>query len=145
MSVDQRLRRAPVRRGTEHTYFVGRRLFEAAEVYAVTSTAIDRLRSARRYGEPGLDWHGGPAARMELSHLLIGRVAEGRASRELEARFALYVLGRLTDGGFVLDADYVWEWLLLGSEPEDFAPVAPARRPWLRALLAGGARVGANA
>jgi hypothetical protein len=144
MSVDEHPRRAPVRRGTEQTYFVGRRLFEASEVYAVTATAVDRLRSGRRYGEQSLDWHGGPAARMELSHVLIGRVAEGRPSRELEARFALYVLGRQPDGGFVLHADDVWRWLRLASEPEDFAP-APPRRSWLRGLFGGEATVGVDA
>jgi hypothetical protein len=40
---------------------------------------------------------------MQLSHLLTSRVAEKRPFRELQARFALYVLDRLPDGGFVRD------------------------------------------
>jgi hypothetical protein len=119
MHIEQRST-APARREAPPTYFVGRRLFEAAEVYAVTADDLERLHSLRRYGAPALDWHGDEAARMELGHALIRRVAEQRPSRELVARFALYVLDRLPDGGFVLDADDVWGWLRLASEPADF-------------------------
>ncbi len=49
------------------------------------------------------------------------RVVEQRPSREVQARFALYVLDRLPDGGFILDADDVWRWLKLASDPEDFS------------------------
>ena len=108
-----------------HTYFVGRRLFEAAEIYAVTAKDVERLG-------PYLDWHGTPAARMRLSDLLISRVTSQRPSRELKARFALYVLNQLPDGGFVLDSDDVRRWLRLGSDPEDFGPAHA--RSWTRRL-----------
>lgn len=118
-----------------HMYFVGRRLFEAAELYAVSAAGVDRLRSE---ADPGLDWHGERGARMELSQVLISRVAEQQPSRELKERFALYVLDRLPDGGFVLDSDDVRRWLKLASDPEDFAPAEPPRPSLagrLRALL----------
>ena len=103
MSAKQRLGRTrahhPTRHSNAHPYFVGRREFEAAHVYEVTATRVEQLRSRHRSGEPSLDWHGPEAARMELSHLLISRVTKQRPSRDLRARFALYVLGRLPDGG----------------------------------------------
>ncbi len=118
---------------TPHTYFVGRRLFEAAEIYFVTAKDVERL-------EPNLDWHGSSAAQMKLSDRLIIRVTSQRPSRELSARFALYVLNHLPDGGFVLDCDDVRRWLALGSDPTDFGP--PQERSWtdrLRGLLRGTA------
>jgi hypothetical protein len=42
---------------------------------------------------------------MELSHLLITRVSNQLPSRDLQARFSLYVLGRLPVSGFVLESD----------------------------------------
>jgi hypothetical protein len=120
-SETQRLGGPPTRRAAEHTYFVGRRLFEAAEIYGVTATDVERLGSGRRKGDSSLDWHGSGPAKLELSRVLINRVIEQRPSREVQARFALYVLDRLPDGGFVLDADDVWRWLKLASDPEDFS------------------------
>jgi hypothetical protein len=116
-----------------HTYFVGRRPFEAAEIYFVTAAGVERL-------EPNLDWRGSSAARMKLGDLLIRRVASQRPSRELKARFALYVLDHLPDGGFVLDSEDVQRWLALASDPEDFGPAHG--RSWsgrLRGLLRGTA------
>jgi hypothetical protein len=115
-----------------HTYFVGRRLFEAAEIYFVTATDVERL-------DPNLDWHGSPAARMKLSDLLISRVTSQRPSRELKARFALYVLDHLPDGGFVLDSGDVRRWLALGSDPEDFGPPGRSWTGRLRGFLRGPA------
>ena len=126
---------APVRRDAPNTYFVGRRLFEAAEVFSVTATALERLHAAGRYGGSALDWHGGELARMELGYVLISRVAEERPSRELVARFALYVLDRQPDGGFVLNADDVWGWLRLASDPGDFFSVPASRPSWTERLL----------
>ena len=78
MSIEQPVDQAPTRREMEPTYFVGRRHFEAAEVYVVTATVADRVRSTRRYGQLSLDWQGSSSARMELSHVLISHVAEQR-------------------------------------------------------------------
>ncbi len=130
MSVEQRPQRPPVRGRAPRTYFVGRRLFEAAEVYAVTPTQVERLGSRRRQGERALDWHGTDDSRIELSRLLIGRVAQQRPSRELQRRFALYVLARLPDGGFVLDADEILRWLRLAADEEDFVQAKRVRRSW---------------
>jgi hypothetical protein len=138
MRVEQRPA-SPVRRQAPPTYFVGRRLFEAAEVFAVTAGEVERLRPMRNHAGSTLDWHGGEAARMELSNVLISRVAEERPSRELQARFALYVLERLPDGGFVLDADDVWGWLRLASEPRDFIPAAQPKPSWTDRLFHRGA------
>jgi hypothetical protein len=140
MSVEQRSHRAPQGRDGGSTYYVGRRQFEAPEVYAVTDRDVQRLRSARRYGEPGLDWNGSSAARMELSHVLISRVAGLSPSRELQARFVLGVLGELGDDGFVLETEDIWNWLLLASDEQDFVPAESHRRTWagrLRTLLPG--------
>jgi hypothetical protein len=114
-------------------YFVGRRPFEAAEIYFVTATGVERL-------ERNLDWRGSPAARMNLSDVVIRRVTSQRPSRELNARFALYVLDNLPDGGFVLACDDVRRWLALASESEDFGPAQG--RSWtgrFRGLLRGTA------
>jgi hypothetical protein len=77
MSEEQRLIPTAARRGAAHaephSYFVGRRSSEAAEVYAVTVTNVERLRPRRGARAPSLDWHGSEGARMELSHLLISR------------------------------------------------------------------------
>jgi hypothetical protein len=100
----------------------------------VTATNVARLRSARRYEQPSLDWHGSSSARMELSHLLIGHVAEQRPSHELEERFALYVLSGLPDDGFVTDADEIWRWLRVASDDRDFLPAKPASLSWTRRL-----------
>ena len=67
---------------------------------------------------------------MELSHLLISRVAGQRPSRELAARFALYVLARLPYGGFVLDSQDVARWLHVASVAEDYAPLERPRPSW---------------
>jgi hypothetical protein len=137
MSGEQRLIPTPARDAAQqtraHTYFVGRREFETTEVYEVTATRVRRLRSSRRYGEPSLDWHGSAPARMELSHVLISRVTRQRPSGDLQARFALYVLGRLPDGGFVLDSDDLSRWLRVAGDADDSAR-APRPRPWPRRL-----------
>jgi hypothetical protein len=139
MRVEQRTT-SPVRREAPPTYFVGRRLFEAAEIFAVTARQVERLHSLGRHGARSLDWHGGEDARIELSNVLISRVAEERPTHELQARFALYVLERLPDGGFVLDSDDVWSWLRVASEPRDF--VAAEHPSWTGRLRAFSRRPG---
>lgn len=135
MAVDQQHRRAPARRRTRPTYFVGRRHGEAAEVYAVGPKDVTRLRSTGRYGEMALDWHGSSAARMELGHLLISRIADQRPSRELQARFALYVLSHLPNDGFVLESAQIRRWLLAAADDEqDFLPAERAPWSWVRRL-----------
>jgi hypothetical protein len=141
MSVDQQHDRVLHGRRADATYFVGRRQFEAAEVYAVSGAGVDRLRSTGRHGEPSLDWHGSSAARLELSHLLIARVAGRRPSHELETLFAVTVLGNLGDDGFILDAEEIRGWLAIATDEDDFATVESHRRSWtgrLRALFHGG-------
>jgi hypothetical protein len=140
MSVEQLLRPRSARRKMQHTYFVGRRPSEVAELFAVTATDVTPLRPRRRSGEPRLDWHGSDAARMELSHLLISSVAERPPSQELLSRFALYVLDQLPADGFVLDTDQLRRWLRLASDPEDFAHEGRSRHSWggrLRSLFGG--------
>jgi hypothetical protein len=99
----------PRRRKAPHTYFVGRRVLEATELFAVSAADVERLTSDRRYGAPGLDWRGGDTA-LELSHLLLERVAEPPPSRELTTHFARSMLAPLPEHGFVLDSDTVWKW-----------------------------------
>ena len=148
MPTDQPPSGPPLRQAARHTYFVGRRQFDAAEVYAVTAKDVQRLRSERHYGERILDWHGGGRAGMELSRALLTKVAELRPSRDLDERFALYVLAHLPDDGFVLDSTEVWRWLLLASDTQDFTPAQPGRHSWtgrLRTLFRGAAVPSASA
>jgi hypothetical protein len=141
MSVEQHFHPTPQGHDGQSTYFVGRRQFEAPEVYALTSSNVKRLESSRRYGEPELDWQGSSAARMELGHLLITRVAGQRPSGELLTRFAVYVLSELSDDGFVMDSEEIWNWLVVETDEEDFLADEPGHRTWagrLRALWPGG-------
>jgi hypothetical protein len=115
MSSEQRLIPTTTRRAEQHSYFVGRRKSEA-EVYEVTVTNVERLRSTRGARVSNLDWHGSEAARMELSQLLISRVTAKRPSRDLKARFAVYVLRRLPAAGFVLGSDDVLRWIRIAGE-----------------------------
>lgn len=105
--------------------FVGRRVFEAAELYALSSHGVELLRSQRRYGSPQLDWQGGYAPVMELSHELLTRVSGRTPSEELAASFAVDVLTDLPDTGFVIDADEIEVWIAYASEPGQWS--APAR------------------
>src|ERR1700749_2362231 len=121
----------PADQAVEHSYFVGRRASQTGEVYEVTATGVERLRSTRRSREESLDWRGSRVARMELSRLLIRRVLNQRPSRDLQARFALYVLGRLPAGGFVLESDDLARWLRIAGD-DDAPATGPARpRSWL--------------
>ena len=143
MSAKQHHLRKPPRADEQtptRCYFVGRREFEAADVYEVTAAGVERLRSQRRYGESSLDWHGTQAAKMELSHLLITRVSETRPSRDLQKRFSIYVLARLPDGGFVLDANDLARWVRVAGDARTAAPSPWAVRSWLGRLC--GARGG---
>jgi hypothetical protein len=90
-----------------------------------------------RSGAPSLDWHGGEAATMELSHLLITRVTKRRPSHDLQARFAFYVLRRLPEGGFVLDSEDLARWLRVAGDGQASAPEPPPRRSWLSRRRAG--------
>lgn len=119
-------------------FVVARRVPDAPdlpEVYAVTATTVQRLLSERRFGARGLDWVSADAARLELGHLVLARVAGQTPSRALVARFAQDVLSGLPDDGFVLEPSVVWRWVREAAGPEDFSP-APAGRggPWIGAL-----------
>jgi hypothetical protein len=143
MRIEHRPSHAPLRRAG-HAYFVGRRpsdevgvYADPPEVYAVTSTDVQRLESSRRYGVRSLDWRGNSRAVMELSHVLLSLVAGLRSSRDLDERFALYVIAHLPEGGFVLDSKEVWRWLRLASEPHDFEPARHSVARRLRTLFGG--------
>jgi hypothetical protein len=130
--------RQPRRGRARHTYFVGRRPYEAPEVYAVTDDDVRRLRPNRRGGPLALDWHAGDARAVELSHVLLTSVARHRPPRELEQRFAVDVLAALPDDGFVLESDAISRWMLQAAQPENFAPSERPRRlpvEWLCAIF----------
>jgi hypothetical protein len=129
MSVEQRLHLHRSHRAAPHTYFVGRRPFEAVELFAITAATVEPFAC--------LDWHGNPSERLELSRLVLGRVAEQRASRELRSRFAFYVLSQLPHGGFVLDSEEILRWLHLASDPQDFAPTRPRWAGRVRSVFHG--------
>jgi hypothetical protein len=101
-----------------HSYFVGRRKSHTVEVYEVTATTVERLRPRRSRAGLSLDWRAGDLARMELGRVLISRTSSRRPSLDLQARFALYVLGRLPESGFVLDADDVARWLRVAGDTQ---------------------------
>jgi hypothetical protein len=137
---DQALRR----RKAPHTYFVGSRQFGAPLVYAVTAYDVEPLHPQRSKRAENLDWCGSAYALIELSHVLLTRIAEQRAAPALEARFALCVLAPLPEEGFILDSDHVWLWLRLTSQPEDFLePYSQHRRTGVTRLLAGFRDIGA--
>lgn len=127
------------RRGrARHTYFVGRRPYEAPEIYAVTEDDVRRLRPGRRHGPltrieapVTFDWHAADARALELSHVLLTSVAGGhRPRRELEERFVLDVLAALPDDGFVLASDAILRWLDEARGPRDSPQLEPP--PWSR-------------
>jgi hypothetical protein len=132
------------RRRQPHTYFVGRRANEAAEVYAVTENDVQRLHRDRGDGPLGLDWRGQDARALELSRVLLARVARMTPRRELAKQFALGILVRLPDDGFVLDSDEIWRWLQAESGPQRVAGTAPRRGSWLARLSAAFRRSGAR-
>ena len=129
----------PRRSRARHTYFVGRRPYEAPEVYAVTEDDVRRLRRDRHGGPLALDWHAGDARSVELSHVLLTSVAgRHRPSPELEERFALDVLAALPEDGFVLESDAILRWLheALGlGDSSQLEPPLRSRLEWLRAVF----------
>jgi hypothetical protein len=140
----QRPDRATRRSRQPHTYFVGRRPYEAAEVYAVTERDVQRLHRDRRDGPLSLDWRGRDARALELSRVLLARVAGITPRRELAEQFALSVLAGLPEDGFVLDSDEIWRWLRTASGPHHVAGTQPRRGSWLARLSAAFRRSGAR-
>lgn len=133
MAVEQHTAHIPEQRASRPTYFVGRRQGEAPELYAVSSDEVSRVTCDEQHGY--LDWRGSSAARMNLAHILLTRIAKQAPSRDLEARFALYALSNLPEDGFVLHTDQIWQWLLATADEQDFLPT----RSWagrLRSLVA---------
>jgi hypothetical protein len=130
------------RRHSARTYFVGRRPYGAAGVYAVTENDVQRLHRDRGDGPLSLDWRGQDARALELSRMLLGRVASMTPRRELTRQFALSILAGLPDDGFVLDSDEIWRWLHAVSGPHRVAGTAPRRQSWLARLSAAFRRSG---
>ena len=98
------------RRRQRHTYFVGRRPHEVAELYAVTENDVRRL-DREWLGPPSLDWRGHDARGLQLSRVLLARVTGITPPREVAEQFALSILADLPDDGFVLGSDEIWHWL----------------------------------
>lgn len=130
------------RRKSARTYFVGRREFGTAELYAVSASDVERLRADRQHDGAALDWRGGDATVLELGCLLLERVVEPPPSSALTTHFARSVLAALPKQGFVLDFDAVWRWALLASRSEKHSSrESRMHRPWfgrLHANLFGG-------
>jgi hypothetical protein len=125
-------------------YFVGRRPYEAPEVYAVTRQQVKRLRPAGEGGVLSLDWEAPDARALELSHVLLTSVAYVSPSRDLQEQFVYDVLAQLPDDGFVLDSDSIWKWLLQVGQVDEFADSGTARRSWLSRLWGGFRRAGSS-
>ena len=140
----QRRDRAAHHRRQPHTYFVGRRPYEAAEVYAVTERDVQRLHRDSRDGPLSLDWRGPDARALELSRVLLTRVARTTPRREVAELFALSILAGLPDDGFVLDSDEIWRWLQTVSEPHGRAQLEAPRESWLARLSAAFRRSAAR-
>jgi hypothetical protein len=105
LAMTAELRRLP------RAYFVGRRPYEAPEVYAVTGGDVRRLRPGRDGGVLTLDWGTPDARALELSHVLLTCVVSIVPSRALKEHFMHEVLVGLPDDGFVLDSEVIWQWL----------------------------------
>jgi hypothetical protein len=108
--------------------FVGRRAGGRARVYALTLDGVERLESQRRHGSARLDWQGpllhwrGPdASGMELSHVVLARVAGQLPSRTITALFVEDVLLRLPKRGFALESGEVEAWIRFMTLPTDWA------------------------
>ena len=99
-------------------YFVGRRPYEAPEVYAVTADRVVRLHPVSEGGVLSLDWHSPDARALELSQVLLTSVVCLTPSRGLKEHFMHDVLSRLPDDGFVLDSEEIWRWLQGNGEIE---------------------------
>ncbi len=118
-----------------HTYFVGRRPFEAPEFYALTGDRVERLRPAHRDRASTLDWRGNPDELLALSHAVLSRVSGRRSSPEVERGVATF-LARLPYGGFVIDGDEIEQWLqTLHDELNASEPVRRSPARWLLAKL----------
>jgi hypothetical protein len=124
------------RRGTgckapTRLYFVGRRPVGGPELYAVTATGVERLRSQQHFGTPELDWHAPDYAAMELAHEFLTRLVVQTPSEQLAARLAVDLVSGLPYKGFVLSSDAIWLWIYRSSGPEDWSPAtAVPHRPW---------------
>ena len=73
----------------------------------------------------------------------ITRVTKQRPSRDLQARFALYVLNRLPAGGFVIDSNDLWRWVRVAGDAHDSVPepgLRPSRSGRLSARFGGSPR-----
>ena len=121
-SRDRKLRRSRLdrRRAQRETFFVGRRPFEAPEVYMVSATGVGRMRSCERFGTPELDWFAPGCAAMELAHALLTRVVAGLPSHRLTYLLAVDVISQLDDDGFVLSSAQILAWARHFSQPGDW-------------------------
>jgi hypothetical protein len=100
---------------------VGRRAYEAPEVYAVTRGGVRRLKPARGGGALALDWSAADARALELSHVLLTAVVPIAPDRALEERFMHDVVLRMPDDGFVLGSDVIVGWLKRNGPVRRFA------------------------
>jgi hypothetical protein len=123
-------------------YFVGRRPYEAPEVYAVTRKHVQRLQPVRGGGVLSLDWQVPDARALELSHVLLTSVARVSPSRRLKEHFVHDVLAHLPDDGFVLDSDSIWKWLVQAGEVESDPGDGTGRQSWFTRLRSSFRRTG---
>jgi hypothetical protein len=107
--------------------FVGRTAAGGARVYVLTPAGVEQLESRRRHGSARLDWQGprlhwrGPdASGMELSHLVLVRVARQLPSTTITALFVEDVLLKLPKHGFALESPEVEAWIGLMTQPSDW-------------------------
>jgi hypothetical protein len=103
----------------ELLYFVGRRTFGTPELYAVTTTHVERLHSQQRFGAPELDWQALDHAAIELAHSVLTRLIGETPSEHLAARLAVDLITELPYDGFVLNSQAIWTWIYSTTKPED--------------------------
>jgi hypothetical protein len=124
-------RRDTGRNAPTRLYFVGRRPVGGPELYAVTATGVERLRSEEHFGTPELDWHAPNYAAMELAHAFLTRLVVQTPSEQLAARLAVDLVSGLPYKGFVINSEAIWLWIYRTSGPEDWSPTtAPLHRSW---------------
>jgi hypothetical protein len=124
-------RRGTARNAATRLYFVGRRPVGGPELYAVTATGVERLRSQQHFGTPELDWHAPNRAALELAHAFLTTLVVQTPSEQLSARLAVDVVSGLPYKGFVLSSEALWLWIYRTSGPGDWsATTSRPHRSW---------------
>jgi hypothetical protein len=109
------------------TSLAGRRTPDGPEVYAMSPDGVEQLQSSNRYGSSRLEWTDSHLSMIELSHVVLVRVAGLHPSLHVATLFAADVVMRLPKDDWVLDSRDVWLWIEAMSVPRDWSAVDDPR------------------